>query len=91
MEVQSHWLWYVCGTKGIFYGICEDKHAWDNGDFQLLLSWTHYHNAMAHFSLRHWRGHRAFEEDYSAGGDNFMGLLPGVCGVGLAEVCFITV
>ncbi|KAF1816827.1 hypothetical protein P152DRAFT_504320 [Eremomyces bilateralis CBS 781.70] len=84
-ETSSHWPWYVCGCKGIFYRACDDRLAWYDSDFLLLLGWIQYHEVVARFSFRHWRGHGAFERDYVAD-EGFTGLLPGICGTGLAKI-----
>ena len=56
-----------------------------DSDFLLLLGWLHYHDVMARFSLRHWRGHGAFKKDFVAD-EGFTGLLPAICGPAHATV-----
>ncbi|KAF2870606.1 fungal-specific transcription factor domain-containing protein [Massariosphaeria phaeospora] len=50
---SSQWTWYIAGVKELFNSLPESNR---DMDVSLLMDWVYYHDVLAHFTLRHWRG-----------------------------------
>ncbi|KAI2618208.1 fungal-specific transcription factor domain-containing protein [Hypoxylon sp. NC1633] len=55
---SDQWTWYICGVKEVINAARLSKLHGDS-DFAALVDWVYYHDVLARFSLRHWRGETA--------------------------------
>ncbi|KAL4919514.1 hypothetical protein BDW62DRAFT_216928 [Aspergillus aurantiobrunneus] len=51
---SGQWEWYVTGVKSIISALSLAKFPQDS-DFDVLLDWVNYHDALGRFSSLHWR------------------------------------
>lgn len=52
----GHWISYVQGAKTMINLATSSSFLNAGSDYSVLLHWVHYHDVMARFSLRHWKG-----------------------------------
>ncbi|KAI1370111.1 fungal-specific transcription factor domain-containing protein [Hypoxylon crocopeplum] len=52
---SEQWTWYICGVKEVIKAAGLSTLHGDS-DLAILVDWVYYHDVLARFSLRHWRG-----------------------------------
>ena len=68
----------MCGSRKLVSVAVTNQLAAEESDFAVLQGWVHYHEVLARFGMRHWRGHGSPFENYTRD-VGFPSLLSKIC------------